>query len=95
MSEFIREISSPSLDDLAAAINDEEAGACEFVRSTITSFDNRFTNFALFRELAAGKLLATQVQVGVLGSAQPVGTTLIWSGAVVIGGTNVAVSVFR
>lgn len=95
MSEFIREISSPSLDDFAAAINDEEAGACEFVRSAISFFDSKFTNLAVFRELAPGQIPASEVQVIAFGNAQPAGTTPVWSGAVVVGGTNVAVSVFR
>ena len=95
MTDFIRQIDSPTLDDFAAAINDEEAGGSAFVKSTIALFESRLTNLALFHDLAPGTLPAGEVQVLDFAAPAPANATLVWSGAVVIAATNVAVSVFR
>jgi hypothetical protein len=95
MADFIREISPPNLQAFAAAINDEEAGGSEFVKSTVSFFDSKFTNLAVFRELEPGQAPDAEVQAVSFGTTQPANTALVWSGAVIVGGTNVAVSVFR
>jgi hypothetical protein len=38
MTDYIREALKPSIEAFADAIKDEEAGASEFVRSTLTSW---------------------------------------------------------
>jgi len=95
MADYIREILKPSIEDFGEAIKDEEAGGSEFVRSTLTWFESRFTNLAVFNELPAGQLPVRDVQVLKFGTAPPANTTLIWSGAIISSGTNVAVSVYR
>jgi hypothetical protein len=45
--------------------------------------------------LPAGTLPAHEIQVVKFGTTPPANAALIWSGAIIINGTNVAVSVFR
>ena len=95
MADYLREILKPTIDAFGDAIMDEEAGGSEFVRSTLTWFESRFTNLVLFKELPAGTLPPRAVQVLKYGSAPPANGALIWSGAIISNGTNGAVSVFR
>lgn len=95
MAEYIREISPPDLQAFAAAVNDEEAGGSEFIKSTVSFFDSKFTNLAVFRELEPGHVPDAEAQVVSFGATGPRNTKLVWSGAVIVGGTNMAVSVFR
>lgn len=95
MTEFIREISPTTVKAFGDAINDEEAGGSQFAKSTVSFFDSKFTNLAVFEDLLPGQLPDSEVQCVPFGTAQPANTELVWSGAVIVAGTNVAVSVFR
>lgn len=95
MSDYIREILKLNLDDFAAAVNDEEAGGSEFVKSSISWYGGNFTNLVVFKELPSGNVPPNEVRVQKYGSPPDPETSLIWSGAIVVGGSNLAVSVFR
>ncbi|MGC1175851.1 hypothetical protein [Polaromonas sp.] len=94
--QYIREINKSTLDDVAGAVNDEEVGGTEFVRSTVEWYDNAFVNLALFRYLdPPGTLVSGPVQLVAYGAAAPPGSTRVWGGVVVVDGVNQAVEMYR
>jgi hypothetical protein len=81
MSTYPREIEGKyPLDQINLQIAYEEAGASRFVQSTITDHD---TNKVDFEELPPGTILKPLTVVK-QGSAQPDGTTEVWSGLMLV-----------
>ena len=95
MDEFLKQINAPTTDHFATAIDDTEAGGAEFLRNTITAFEGSLTNMASMRVLPPGKLPAASVVVLSFNTPPPAGKALQWSGAALIGGANIAISVYR
>lgn len=95
MAEYLVEINPKDAAHFAAALNDEEAGGAAFVKSSVTFFDSRFTNLALFRELPPGQLPGAEVEALAHSAPPPTGKVLLWSGAVLVAGSNAALSVYR
>ena len=93
---YIRVIHKASLADFAHAVNDEETSGTEFVKSSVEWYDNAFTNLAVFRLLdPPGTTVSGDVTVLPHGTDGPDGASLVWTGVVVVDGTNTAVSMFR
>lgn len=93
---YIREINKPSLDAIAQAVNDEEAGGTCFVRSSVEWYDNAFVNLAVFRFLdPPGTLVTGPVQLLAHGQPAPAGAAPVWNGVVVADGVNQAVTLYR
>jgi hypothetical protein len=95
MAEYLIEIQG--IHDLAQInlqIAGEEAGASEFVSSSIVFYEGRVTNIVKFRELAPGTIPKTLTIVK-HDDPQPSGTRLTWSGVMIIKGTTEAVSAYR
>jgi len=82
------------LAEVTRQIAGEEAGASEFVRSAILTQGARAHNRVTFRPLPAG-IVPKDVQVVMLTDPAPPGAARIWSGAMIVGGTNTAVAVYR
>lgn len=95
MNEYLLEILQPTEDAFAAAINDEEAGGSEFRRNTIQAVEGRITNLATFAELDPGNLPDKEARAQTFGTALPAGATIVWQGAAIIGGSNIAITVYR
>lgn len=72
----------------------EEAGASEFISSEVSIRNNRVTNLVTFRELPAGTR-PKPLMVVKQGDPQPPGTKPVWSGTMVVEGTNTAVIAYR
>src|SRR5262245_8941664 len=95
MSDYLVDIDGANnLAQINLQISGEEAGASEFQSSSILFHDGRITNIAKFRELPAGTR-PKQLTLVVQGTAQPAGTKLVWSGVMVVSGTNQAVIAYR
>lgn len=93
MSTYLVEIIRDSLADFVGRVADEEAGASEFVDNRIATLDNQLVNLATFRELAPGQVPQppTFAELG----HGPAGQMPVWTGVVMIGSKNLAVSLFR
>ena len=95
MREYTVEIEGKyDLAQINLQISGEEAGGSEFLSSTISYHEGRVTNLAKFRELPAGTRPA-QLTLIEHGGTQPQGTGLIWSGVMLVAGTNTVVSAYR
>jgi hypothetical protein len=93
MSTYMVEIIRDSLAGFEQRVREEEAGASEFSGNQISALDNQLANLASFRPLPAGQRLnpPSFVEIG----AMPAGEVPAWTGVVMIGATNLAVSMFR
>lgn len=93
---YIREISKPTLDDFAQAVNDEEAGGTAFVASSVEWYENALVNMALFRFLdPPGTMVKGPVQLLDHGQSAPAGAAKVWGGVVVVDGVNKAATLYR
>lgn len=81
-----------TLAKLQAAIRGEEALASRFLRSQLTAVDGFITNLATFEDAAA---IPSAIKLQSHGSATPTGHTLIWSGVMLVGGSNTVVDIYR
>ena len=95
MAEFLKQINAPTTNHFATAIDDTEAGGSEFLRNTINFFEGSLTNMATMRVLPPGQLPLASVVVMSFNTPPPSGKALQWSGAALIGGANIAISVYR
>lgn len=95
MSEYLKQINAPNPEHFATAIDDEEVGGSEFLRNAVTFFEGSFTNMATMRELPPGERPAAKVLVLSFNAPPPAERALLWSGAALIGGANIAISVYR
>lgn len=96
MSDWIFELEGTmSLADIESAIANAEAGALEFVRSVLSYHENRFTNLATFKRLPAGTLPAAGLVLVKHGQALPAGKAAVWSGVMLVSGSNMAVTACR
>ena len=95
MSDYDVEIEGRNdLDEINLQIAGEEAGASEFKSSRVSVRNTRATNIATFRELPPGTV-PKPLKVVKQGDPQPPGTNQVWSGVMVVTGTNTAVVAFR
>jgi hypothetical protein len=95
MAEYLVEIEGKyDLPQINLQISREEAGASEFVCSNISFYENRVTNIAKFKELAAGTVPAKLTLVK-QGDQPPAQSQRVWSGVMVVSGTNEALSAWR
>jgi hypothetical protein len=81
-----------TLAKLQQAIRGEEALASQFFKSQLSAVDGVITNLVTFQDANAipptPKLLAH-------GSAAPEGSALVWSGVMLVAGSNAVVDVWR
>src|SRR5438034_64569 len=82
------------LVQITLQIAGEEAGASEFVGSAILTQGAKANNRVTFRPLPAGTV-PKDVQVVKLTDPAPPSAARIWSGAMIVSGTNTAVAVYR
>jgi hypothetical protein len=93
MSDYKVEIEGKyDLDEINLQIAGEEAGASKFKSSKVS--DNKKANIVTFSKLPAGTI-PNPVKLIKQGDPQPPGTQKIWSGAMVVQGTNTAVTAYR
>ncbi|MBX3587795.1 MAG: hypothetical protein KF796_14255 [Ramlibacter sp.] len=83
---------SNTLAKIQNALRGEEALASEFQRSQLTAVDGTITNLVTFEEAGAIPA-ALKLQAG--GTAAPAGGTLVWSGVMLVSGSNAMVDVYR
>ena len=83
---------SNSISTLQQAIRGEEALASRFIKSQLSAVDGTITNLVLFEEVDAIPLALKLIPHG---SAAPSGSTLIWSGVMLVSGSNAVVDVYR
>lgn len=95
MSDYIVEIDGKNeLQQITGQIAGEEAGGSEFVSSSISFHEGKVTNLATFKELPPGtrpKALTLVKQ----GTTAPANTQAVWSGVMLVSGTNTAVQACR
>jgi hypothetical protein len=95
MSTYPREIEGKyDLGQINIQIAGEEAGASEFVKSEVTSRNNKMTNIVTFRELPAGTL-PKPIILSENNEPSPAGTAMVWSGVMIVKDTSTAVKAFR
>ena len=93
----IYEVKIPGNYDLNAIngmIADEEAGAQEFKSSMIGYSDNKLVNSCTFDTLPAGTI-PKPLTIVEYDDSQPAGTEKVWTGAMIVKGTNTAVAAYR
>jgi len=83
------------VEELAEAINGEEASGAQFLGNVVTVVEGAPTNLVKFRRLAPGETESGVVHVAGLAAALPQGRNHVWSGAVLIGATSTAVRISR
>lgn len=95
MGEYLLEIEGKhDLNEINQMISGEEAGGSELISSAVLFYEGRMTNIAKFKELQPG---TRPKQIALLehGTPQPPRTQLVWSGVMLVRGTNTAVSAYR
>ena len=91
MSDYDVEIEGKySLEEITLQIAGEEAGASKFRSSQVSAGNNIVT----FRPLPAGTI-PKPLKLIKQNDPKPPGTRKIWSGAMVVQGTNTVVTVYR
>ena len=90
---YLVEIVRANLADYANRVQNEEAGASQFIGNRVASLDGRMTNLASFEELAVGQVPEPPIFVK-LGQL-PADKQAEWTGVVLLGGRNTAVQMFR
>jgi hypothetical protein len=83
------------VEELAEAINGEEASGSQFLGNVVAVVEGAPTNLVKFRRLAPGETESRVVHVAGLADAVPPGRNHVWSGAVLIGATSTAVRISR
>ncbi|MDO8388189.1 MAG: hypothetical protein Q8K29_07760 [Polaromonas sp.] len=81
-----------TLAKLQQAIRGEEALASQFVKSQLSAVDGSITNLVTFQEVNA---IPPALKLLPHGSAAPAGSTLAWSGVMLVGGSNAVVDAYR
>lgn len=81
-----------SLAAIQSAINGEEALASKFVKSQLTAVDGAITNLLTFREETA---VPKAVKLTLSSAAVPANHSLVWSGVMLVAGSNALVSLYR
>jgi hypothetical protein len=97
MGEYLVEVEGKyNLEEINLQIRGEEAGASEFISSSVCSYEGRTTNIAKFRELAPGTV-PKEITLVPQGHSPPEGAKPkpIWTGEMIISGTKQAVSAYR
>lgn len=95
MSDYPVEISGEyDLEQINLQISGEEAGASEFISSSISFHEEHITNIAKFKELEPGTVLKKLTLVK-HGEEPPADTAQIWSGVMIVSNKNEVVSAYR
>lgn len=95
MGEYAVEIEGKyDLDQIELQIRSEEAGASEFISSSISLHEGSITNICQFKELEAGTV-PKELTLVRHSEDQPAGTVRIWSGVMIVSDTNEAISAYR
>ncbi len=74
------------------AIQGEEALATEFLGCQLSPIDGKITNVATFNEI---KHVPADIKVQVHGPVLPAGKNPVWSGVMLVSGSNTTVDVYR
>jgi len=82
------------LNQINIQIAGEEAGAREFVSSKVSVRNNVPTNIVTFRDFPVGTF-PKPLKIVKQNDPQPQGTKKVWSGVMVVAGTNTAVVAYR
>lgn len=95
MSDYKVEIEGKhDLQEINNQIAGEEAGASEFKSSQMLPRNNVPTNVVTFTELPAGTV-PKPLKIVKQNDPQPPGTKNVWSGVMIVAGTNTAVVAYR
>jgi hypothetical protein len=95
MSDYLIEFEGKyDLQQINLQISAEEAGASEFISSSISFNEGRITNLVKFKDLATGTF-PKKLTLVKHGQTQPDGTVHVWSGAMIVDNNNEAVSAYR
>lgn len=81
-----------TLSTLQQAIRGEEALASRFIKSQLSAVDGIITNLVMFEEVDA---IPSAIKLTAHGGAVPPGSTFIWSGVMLVSGSNAVVDVYR
>ncbi|RZJ26749.1 MAG: hypothetical protein EOO54_01760 [Haliea sp.] len=81
-----------TLAKLQQAIRGEEALASKFVKSQLSAVDGVITNLVTFDDANA---VPPAIKLLAHGGAAPDGSTLVWSGVMLVGGSNAVVDIWR
>lgn len=90
---YLVEIFRESLTDYEGRVRDEEAGGAQFNGNSVAVFEGRITNLTSFEVLPPGQVLNEPTFVPA--EQVPTGLQAAWTGVVLIGNANVAVSMLR
>ena len=93
LETYFVEIVRDDVDGYTNRVQNEEAGASQFVDNRVQQLDGQLVNLATFQELGAGTVPAppTFVPMGEL----PAGKTASWTGVLLLAGRNTAVQMYR
>ncbi|MDB5861253.1 MAG: hypothetical protein JWQ76_4942 [Ramlibacter sp.] len=81
-----------NLAAIQSAIAGEEALAARFIKSQLTVVDGKITNLLTFEEVDA---LPAGIHVLLHPSSKPAGTSPVWSGVMLVQGSNAVVDCYR
>lgn len=96
MSEYIVNIPGAySLDQIQLAIQGEEASGAEFLKISLSYYENVITNLATFNDLAPGERPQKDLALITSGTDQPAGTNIVWAGVMLVSSSNMAVTAYR
>lgn len=95
MTDYLIEIEGKhDLSQINLQIDAEEAGASEFVSSSIAFHENHITNLVKFKDLQPGTI-PKKLTLVKHNQTPPDGTIHLWSGVMIIANHNEAVSAYR
>ena len=81
-----------TIGKIQSAIAGEEGLGARFLKSQLTAVDGKITNLLTFEEIDE---LPDPIRVLKHPSEQPEDTTLVWSGVMLVGGSNTMVDCYR
>ncbi|MGD8786060.1 MAG: hypothetical protein PVJ60_01440, partial [Phycisphaerales bacterium] len=95
MCEYLVEIGvTHNLEQINLQISGEEAGASEFISSSISFHDGHITNIVKFKEIEAGTV-PKKLTLVKHDEEPPSNTAHVWSGVMIVSDTNEAISAYR
>lgn len=96
MSDYVAEVKGTlNLADITSAIVREEATGAEFQKSVVAPHEGRITNLVTFKDLPAGTRPGQDIVLKKQNEAAPQGKTTIWTGVMLVSGTNEIVVAYR
>ena len=96
MGEYTVEVEGiNSLQNIQLAIAGEEATGAEFIRSTLSRHESKFTNLVTFNDLEPGQRPQSELVLIKQGQQAPSGKNQVWSGVLLVSGSNESIIAYR